>query len=171
VSFGSSGNAGSAHLAGEMLRVATGLDMVHIPYKGDAPAVTDLLAGNITCLFVSAPSVAQHVKAGRLKALAITGATRISALPDLPTMTEAGVPGVEVYLWFGIMGPANLSREVVDILSREILQMGRLPDVVDLIRSQGGEPYPLNPVELTAFIKSERAKYGAVIRKANIKLE
>lgn len=171
ITFGSSGIGSSLHVTGEMFKSATGLDMTHVPYRGESLAIPDVLGGQITCIFALPPAVGSLLKAGRLKALAVTGSKRGSALPDVPTLAEAGVPGIEITSWFGLVAPANLPKDVYAVLTREIPQIVRLPDVAERIRSQGADPTPLDSQQFAAFIKAEIAKFAKITKAANIKLD
>jgi tripartite-type tricarboxylate transporter receptor subunit TctC len=171
ITYGSSGLGSSLHVTGELFQQLTGLDMTHVPYRGEGPAVTDVMGGQITCIFAIAPAVTPHIKSGRLKPLAQTGVKRASALPDVPTMAEAGVPGIEISSWFGLMGPANLPKDVTALLSREITQIVQMPDIVEKIRGQGADPMPLDSREFAVFVRNEIAKFGKITKSANIRLD
>ena len=135
--FGSSGTGGAPHLAGELYKREAGIDMVHVPYKGLAPAITDLLGGQVQILFADVGLVAQHIKAGKLKALAVTGKQRSSALPDVPTMIEAGVPGYSAGTWYGVLAPAGTPGEIVTRLNTELVKLLASPDIKSQFAGQG----------------------------------
>src|ERR1700704_3902641 len=140
VNFGSPGAGSSVHMSGEMLKVMAGLDMTHIPYKGNPQAVTDLMAGQIQLMITNMPAVVPYIQSGRLRALAVTTKTRSLALPDLPTMEEAGLPGYESSAWFGLVSPAAVSRDIVDRLNAEVARIVGLADVKRSLAGQGADP-------------------------------
>lgn len=171
LNYGSSGYGSAAHLSGELFKNMVGIDIVHIPYKGANPALTDLLAGRLSLAFETMPSALTHVKAGKLRALAVNGARRSPAMPDLPTMTEAGVPGYESTAWFGIVAPAATPKEIITKLNTEIVKILRMPDVKERLSTQGTELVGSTPEEFDAHIKREIAKWGKVIKDAGIPIE
>ena len=164
VNFGSSGTGTSVHMSGELLKVIEGLDMTHVPYRGNPQAVTDLLSGQLTLMITNMPSVVPFIQSGRLRALAVTTRERSSALPDVPTMQEAGVAGYESSAWFGLLGPAGVPREIVSKLNAEVVRILKLPDVRQNLAGQGAEPLFLTPDEFGAFIKAETAKWAKVVK-------
>jgi tripartite-type tricarboxylate transporter receptor subunit TctC len=170
ISFGSSGNGSSTHLSGELFKAMAGVDLIHVPYKGAAPAVVDLLAGQILLGFDTLASLA-HVKAGRLKALAISTAARSPLLPDVPTVAEAGVPGYETSSWNGIVVPAGTPKSIVLRLNAEIFKALAIADVRDRMQANGNTPKPTTPEAFGAIIRQERARWGKVIRDAGIQVE
>jgi tripartite-type tricarboxylate transporter receptor subunit TctC len=145
--------------------------IVHIPYKGSAPAVTDLLGGQVQVMFDNVPNVISQVKAGRLRALAQTSATRSTVAPDLPTVAEAGVPGYELTVWFGLVAPAGTPREVVMKLNAEVLRILAMPDVRERFLAQGVEPLGSTPEEFRDHIRAQMAKWGKVVRDAGVQAE
>ncbi|MCY1532442.1 hypothetical protein D9M68_677170 [compost metagenome] len=149
----------------------TGVDMVHVPYKGSTPAVTDLLGGQISMIFDNLPSALPHIKAGRLKVLAVTSAQRSEQLPDVPTVAEAGVPGYEVVSWFGLWAPAKTPDAIVAEINKQVVDIIRTPDMQKQIRDQGAVPQPDSPAEFAAFISSESKKWAEVVRRANVTTE
>lgn len=163
LSFASSGNGGTTHLAGEMFKAMTGTDMVHVPYRGSAPAMTDLLSGTVQLMFDNLPSALPHVREGRLRALAVTGATRSPAMPDLPTMAEAGVAGYEATSWFGLFAPAGTPAALVDRLADAVAAAVRHDDVQARIRALGAEPITNRPAAFAAMVRAEVAKWRGVI--------
>lgn len=171
VTYGSSGLGSSLHITGEMFKTATGLNMTHVPYRGESLAVMDVIGGQITCAFVIAPGVAGQIKAGKLRALATTGTRRPFALPDVPTLAEAGVPGIEITSWFGLMAPGNLPKDVAALLSRETVHILQSPDVIEKIRGQGADPQALDSEQFAAFVHAEIAKFTKITKAANIRLD
>jgi tripartite-type tricarboxylate transporter receptor subunit TctC len=170
LTYGSTGNGSSPHLTTEMLKLATGIDVVHVPYRGTPPAVTDLLSGNITFMFANTLSVLPHVNSKRLRALAVTSAKRSPSLPNLPTVAES-YPGFESGTWFSLLAPAGTPRDVVDRLNAAVVKAVQLPDVRDRIRAQGGEPLSGTPQQVGAYIRAEVAKWGKVVRASGAKVE
>lgn len=169
--FGSAGNATSNHLAGELFKARAGISMVHIPYRGSAPALVDLLGGQISMMFDLTPTALPQIAAGRVRALAITSPKRSPMAPDLPTMAEAGVPGVEVVSWFGILAPAGTPPPIVNFLNAEIVKAMQSPEVRTVMAGLGAEAITNTPQEFAAYISTERAKWAEVVRKAGIKPE
>ncbi len=165
------GVGNSAHLAAELFNSMTGVRIVTIAYKGTGPTITDVLAGQVQMTFSSIPSVLPQVQAGKLRALAIGNLQRISALPDIPTIAESGVPGYEAYSWVGIVAPARTPKDIVAKLNHEIVDILRVKQVGDSLTQQGAIPVGDSPEHFAAYIKSEIAKWGAVVRKANIKAD
>ncbi len=169
LSFASSGTGSSPHLAGELFKSVTNIDVTHVPYKGDGPAVIDVQGGQVSMFFANIPSALPAAQAGRLKALAMTGAARTPAAPDVPTMQQAGVAGVEISAWFGLFAPAKLPNEVLTRLNQELNAVLGLPEVQARIRELGAEPVaPATPQKFQSFVKSELAKFAAVTKKAGI---
>jgi tripartite-type tricarboxylate transporter receptor subunit TctC len=149
----------------------TGIDMVHIPYKGTAPAVTDLLGGQVSLMFNSMPSVLQHVKSGRLKGIAVGSAKRSPAAPDIPTVAESGVPGFQYVTWYGIFGPAALPKGTVAKLNAEIVRILQDKEVAQRLAREGAEPAPGTPEELARFMRAEHEQWKKTIAAAKLKLE
>jgi len=168
INFGSSGTGSSVHMSGEMLKVMAGLTMTHIAYKGNPQAVTDLMTGQIELMITNMPSVIPFIKAGRLRALAVTTKERSSALPELPTMQEAGIPGYESSAWFGLLGPAGTPRDVINKTNAEVQRVLKLPDVKQNLASQGAEPLFMSAEEFGAFIRDETAKWAKVVKAAGV---
>jgi len=160
-----------SQLAVELFKVMTGTDLVHVPYKGAAPAMIDLIAGHVQVSFPTIIGAFSHVQAGRLRALATTGAKRAPAAPDLPTMMEAGVPGYEAANWFGTVVPAKTPTAIVSKLSQEIARVLRLPDVRERLLVQGMEPTSSTPEEFSAYIRSEMTKWARVVKASGAKAE
>lgn len=171
LNYGSGGGGTVTHLAGEYLNMQAGVKIQHIPYKGSAPALTDLIGGQIHMYF-SPPIVAMpHIKSGRLRAIAYTGDARLAALPQLPTAMEAGLKGFELKIWYGMLAPAATSRPILEKLNSEIARVVRLPDIRERLSSQGMDPFVASPEQFAALIKSDLAKFTSLIKTANIKLE
>jgi tripartite-type tricarboxylate transporter receptor subunit TctC len=171
VSFASSGIGGAHHLSGEMLRQSTGIDIVHIPYKGGAPAAADVMAGHVPMMFELGYAALPSVKAGKVRAFAVTSTTRLSLLPDVPTMAEAGVPGFESYNWQGIILPAGTPRPIVERLNRELNAILAIPEQRASIVDNGGEVAGGTPEAFRDFVRSETVKWSEVVRAAKIQPE
>jgi len=171
LSYCSPGSGNSGHLAGELFNNMAGTKILHVPYKGAGPAVTDLIAGHVQMFFSSIPSVIQYVDAGRLRGIAVGNLKRIPSLPDIPTVAESGLPGYEAYSWVGMVGPANMPKDVVGKINRDIVDILRQKDVGERLVQQGAIPDVGTPEQFAAYIKAEIAKWGAVVRKANIKAD
>jgi tripartite-type tricarboxylate transporter receptor subunit TctC len=164
VNFGSSGSGSSIHLSGELFNALAKVDMVHVPYKGSAPAVSDLIGGQIDIMFDNMPSAIQHVRAGKLRPLAVTTAKRSPELPDVPTIAEAGVPGYEATSWFGMFAPAGTPAPVVAKLNGALVKVLADPDVKKKLAEQGAEPYSEKPEQFAEFIRKESAKWSKVVK-------
>ena len=171
LNYATTGAGGSGHLANELLNILAGIKTQHIPYKGAGPALVDLIGGQVQ-IFINNPlTVIPHIKSGRLKAMAITGEARIPALPQVPTFTEAGLPGLDVSPWFFVLAPAGTPKTIIDKLSTEIARIVAMPDVQDYLATQGMNPFSSTPEQLAALMKTDMAKWAKVIKAANIKLE
>jgi tripartite-type tricarboxylate transporter receptor subunit TctC len=171
ITYGSQGIGSSGHLSGELFQFMTGVKWVHIPYKGGAPALIDLVGGQISLSFGNIPTVIQHVRGGKLRALAMTGATRSVAAPDIPTVAESGVPGFEVSNWFGVSAPARTPPEIVARLHTEIARALKSPDVRAGLINAGADPSDITTEQYTAFVQNEFGKWSKVIKAAGIKGE
>jgi tripartite-type tricarboxylate transporter receptor subunit TctC len=171
LNFGSSGVGTPNHLGGEMLKAMAGIDIVHVPYKGGAASIADLIAGQVQLVFSSAPSVVPHVRGGRLRALAVGSAKRTPALPDVPTVAESGVPGYEYTTWYGIFAPAGTPTPILARLNAEIVRILAAPELTQRFQSQGGDPASSTPQELAAYMREEAARWDRVIRTAGIRIE
>jgi tripartite-type tricarboxylate transporter receptor subunit TctC len=171
VNFASSGSGTSIHLSGELFKQMTQIDMQHVPYKGSAPAVADLIGGQTAIMFDNMPSVMPHVKAGKLRALAVTTAKRSPALPDVPTIAESGVPGYDTSSWFGLLAPVGTPADVVAKLNAAIAKALADPDVKTKLAEQGAEPHPEKPEQFAAFIASETAKWGKVVKESGASVD
>jgi len=168
LTFGSPGFASANHLSGELLKSMAHVDMIHVAYKGGPPAVVDLLSGQITMYFAAAPSVLPHVQVGKLRAIAVTSGKRSPAAPQVPTIAESGVPGYETLSWHGLMAPAGTPKSTVEKLSAEVGRVLALPDVAEVLRSQGVETIATSPIQFAKFIKEELAKYEALSNKGKL---
>jgi tripartite-type tricarboxylate transporter receptor subunit TctC len=171
VNFASAGNGSSIHLSGELFKQMTGVDMQHVPYKGSAPAVADLLGGQTAIMFDNMPSAIPHVKGGKLRALAVTTAKRSPALPDVPTIAESGVPGYEATSWFGLLAPAGTPPAIVGQLNAAILKALADPEVKKKLAEQGAEAHGETPAQFASFIQSETAKWGKVVQASGASLD
>ena len=171
LNYASSGSGTTNHLAVELFSVLAGVRMQHIPHKGAGPAITDLIGGQVQMFTNNAVPLTPFVKSGRIRALAVSGETRLLSLPEVPTFTQGGLPGYEVKSWQGILAPARTPQVVIDRLSQEIGRILRAPDVRDNLLTLGADPFISTPQEFGALIKADIAKYARLIREANIKLE
>ncbi len=172
LNMASSGNGTSIHLTGELFKTMTGTFMVHLPYRGSAPALTDLLAGNTNVMFDNLPSALPHIKSGRLKALAVTSRERSSALPDVPTMEEAAqLKGFDASSWFGLFAPAGTSRAIVDKVQADVSKALGVPEVRERFVSQGAQPGGTTPEQFAAFIRNEIDKWTQVVKISNAKVD
>ena len=171
INFANSGNGTTAHLAGELFNRMAGTQMVSVNYKGGGPAVSDLLGGHVQVYFSTIPSVVQHIQAGKLRALAVTGKERSPEMPDIPTVAESGLPDFEVTAWFGIFAPAQTPQPVVARLNAELVKILAMADVREKLANHGVEPGGGSPESLGRFLVSEVAKWGDVVREAGIRTE
>jgi tripartite-type tricarboxylate transporter receptor subunit TctC len=171
LNYASSGSGSAAHLTAEMFKLMTGTDIVHVPYKGAAPAAGDLLAGQVGLMFASAPTVFQYVKAGTLRALAVTGANRWARLPDVPTMAEAGVPGFTSEVWFGLFAPAGTPRDIVDRLNAALVTAAAVPDIRTKLAEEGFDVMTDTPEEFRVFIAAEITKWADVIKQSGAQVD
>jgi tripartite-type tricarboxylate transporter receptor subunit TctC len=169
INYGSSGSGTTVHLSAELFQYMTGIKWTHIPYKGAGPALIELLAGQHVLYFGNMPSVIQHARAGRLRPIAVTGAARSPAAPDIPTVAESGIPGYEVTTFYGTSVPAKTPRPVIDRLHADIVRVLKSPDIVERLKSQGADPVGNTPEQYTAFMQNEIAKWSKVIKAAGIK--
>jgi tripartite-type tricarboxylate transporter receptor subunit TctC len=170
LAFGSAGTGTSQHLAGELFKQLTGIEMTHVPYKGAGPAVSDLLGGQIPLMFADISAVLAHVQAGKLRALGVTSRTRTPLL-DVPTVIEQGVPGFEVTAWFGLLGPAGTPRDVVMQLNQSAARVLRTPAIAARLQALGLTPAPGTPEEFAALMHAELARWTKIVRAANIRAE
>jgi tripartite-type tricarboxylate transporter receptor subunit TctC len=169
--FGSPGIGSSPHLTGELLKMLTGANIVHVPYKGNAEAITDLISGRVSIVFTGVPPVVPLVKAGRVRLLATTGRRRIPTLPDVPTIAEAGLPGAQVLIWYGVVAPGAVPKDVVARLNREIVKVMQMRDIRERFTQQGIDPETSTPEQFAKLIRDEYARWTKVIHTAGIKLE
>jgi tripartite-type tricarboxylate transporter receptor subunit TctC len=167
-SYASSGNGGSPHLSAETFKIATGTKILHVPYKGGGAAMTDLIAGNVHMLFASVLELSGHIKAGKLKALAITSKQRVAALPDVPTLEEAGVTGAESGSWVGLLAPAGTPKPIVDKVSQDLQKVLAMPDVQQQLLAQGAVAHGGTPADFANLIASDRKKYARIIIDNNL---
>ncbi len=171
LNYGSSASGGSIHLSTELLSMAAGIKMQHIPYKGAAPSITDLISGQLQLVFQVPSAVIAHIKSGRLRAIAVSGESRLIALPQTPTLTEAGLSGVNVRNWNGLIAPAGTLREIIEKLAGEIAKILAIPDVRATLMNEGNTPLILTPDQLSALMRADLAKFAKIVKAANIKAE
>ena len=171
LSFSSSGAGGSQHLAGELFQQKADIKLIHIPYKGAAPALSDLLGGQVSMGFMTSLSSVPYFKEGKLRALAVASAQRLPQLPDVPTMAEAGLPGVEIDSWSGLLAPAKTPPEIIDKLQREVIKALAAPDVNEMLRSQGAVVVGSTPAEFRSYLAQESRQYGAIIKSIKLSLD
>jgi len=171
ISYASSGNGTTIHMSGEMFKHMLNLDITHVPYKGSAPAITDLIGGQVHLMFDNIPSAITHIRAGRLRALATTGPKRAANLPDLPTMIEAGLPNYESVAWFGLSMPAGTPKEIIDRMNAEGQKAVRAPDFVKRMNELGYEIMGGTPEQMAAAIQSEVRRWGPVVKASGAKVD
>ena len=171
LSNASSSNGSPGHVSGELFKYMTGTDIVHIPYKGGAGAIADLIAGNVQLMFESTNSIAPHVKAGRVRALAVTGPRRSASLPDVPTIIEAGVPGYEVTAWTGVIAPAHLPRPILDKLNAAVNAAIAEPKVKERLAQMGSEGGGGSPEDYAELIRRDSAKWAEVIKRSGARID
>jgi tripartite-type tricarboxylate transporter receptor subunit TctC len=169
--YGSGGNGSAAHLATEYFKLKAGVDLQHIPYKGTAPALADLLGGQIALMITGLPPVLPHVKSGKLRILGVASAQRLKQFPEIPTIAESGVSGYEATQWYGILAPAQTPKDLVARLNRDIVKALKEPTVAEKLASEGAEPVGNSPEQFAVFIKSEIDLWGRVIRATGAKAE
>lgn len=170
INFGSAGNGASNHLAGELFNSMAGIKLVHVPYKGDTPAMTDVMAGTVSVMFPTAIAATPHVKSGKLKALAVTSSKRVPSVPDVPTVAET-LPGFEAVSWGGIMTSRGTPPEIITRLHAEFAKIMKMPDIVEKLSGLGAEIVAGTPDEFAAYLKSEIAKWSKVARDSNVRLD
>ena len=171
LTYSSPGVGNGSHLAGELFASMASITLVHVPYKGTAPAATALLAGDVSLAFSSIPTVLPHVRAGKLRALAVGDAARVPSLPDYPTISESGLTGYEAFSWAGVIAPAGTPTEVIKRVNAELGQILSQKAIVEQLGAEGTIPVPDTPEEFSAYIRSELVKWAAIVRLANIKPE
>ncbi|GAA4355951.1 tripartite tricarboxylate transporter substrate binding protein [Variovorax defluvii] len=164
--FASGGNGSTGHLAGEMLQHAAGIQLTHVPYRGGPQAVTDLIGGQVQMLFFTVPTVMPHVRAGKLKALAVSSLRRSPVLPDLPTVAESGIPGFDATPWFGLLAPAGTPRAVIDRISLEIAKAWGDEDIKAKLAGQGAEPWTTTPEQFTAQLKADLVRWPEAVKRS-----
>ena len=171
MNYASAGNGSSNHLSMELFKSLVGVDMVHVPYKGSAPAVTDLIGGPVDVMFDNVPNVLQQMKAGRLRGLAVSSQHRSPFAPDLPTVAESGVPGFDISVWFGVVTPAGTPKSVIALLNADINRILKLPDVVQLFHGQGVEPLGGTPQEFDTHLRAQMSKWTKVVEATGTRPE
>jgi len=171
LNYASSGSGSPNHLAPALFEMMAGVKMQHVPYKGTGPALVDLLAGQVQLGFNVPTSFMSHIRSGKLRPIAVSGETRLQALPQVPTFSQAGLPDFEVKTWHGVLAPAGMPKEIVDKLSAEIAKIVSLPEIAEKLTSQGMDPFISTPDQFLALMKSDQARLGRVIKAANIKVD
>jgi tripartite-type tricarboxylate transporter receptor subunit TctC len=171
LNYASSGNGSAAHLTGELFKIATGTDIIHVPYRGAAPATTDLMSGQVGLMFATAPSVLQQVQAGTLRAIAVTSAKRVPSQPNLPTVAEAGLPDFSSDVWFGFLAPAGTPVEIIGKLNAEIVKAANAADIREKLAVQGFEIATSTPEQFVAYIRVEVAKWAKIIKESGAKVD
>ncbi len=171
LNYASWGAGSSSHIGMELFSMMMGLKMQHVPYKSGPPAITDLIGGQVDMYLSVIPSVVAHIRSGKLKAIAVSGEARTPAAPQVPTFTEAGVPGFDVKIWHSILAPAGTPKDIVDKLSAELAKIVALPAIRTKMAAQGLQPFYSTPEQFTALLKTDSARYAKVIKAANIKIE
>ena len=171
ITFSSGGNGTSHHLGGMLFQKLTGVQMTHVPYKGSGAALPDLIGGQVMIMFDNLPSSMPYIKSGKLRAVATTGLTRSTVLPDLPTVAETGVPGFEITAWFGLLAPAKTPRAIIDRLNLEVAKILNLPDIKARITAQGAELAPGTPQQLGQFIKDKTAQWAPIVKVSGAQID
>jgi tripartite-type tricarboxylate transporter receptor subunit TctC len=171
LNFASAGNGGPTHLTGELLKTSAGIDIVHVPYKGNAAALTDLIAGRVQMMFSNMLTSMPHVRAGKLRAIGISSAKRTPQAPELPTVAESGLPGFSAVPWYGALGPAGLPKAITAKLNAEVSRAIALPDMHERFVAQGIDLQSSTPEQFAALIKSELSKWRKVVRDAGAKVD
>lgn len=169
LNFGSSGSGGSNHLAGELFSAMAGVKMVHIPYKGNAPALADLVGGHVDLVFNGLTSAITQIQSGRLRALAVTSLTRSQAVPDLPTLDEVGLKGFQAVAWNGLTAPAGTPHAIIEKINTDVRKVLQSPELVQRLRSEGSDPVGSTVAEYTSFLREEIVKWSRIIQQAKIK--
>jgi len=171
LNYASSGAGGPQHMSAEMFMLLTGTKMVHVPYKGNAPAITDLLGGQVDILFSPINSALPHIKAGKLRALAVASEKRVASLPEVPTLSEAGVSGYKSEIWIGLFAPAKTPKDIVDKIAAEVGRMQAQADVKEQLNAQGIDPLAMSPEQVAALIKADSARWSKVVKETGVKAE
>ena len=169
LNYGSSGSGGSNHLAGELFNAMAGVNMVHVPYKGNAPALTDLVGGHVDAVFNGLTSALPLIRSGKLRALGVTSLNRSGSLPDLPTLDEAGLKGFQAVAWNGLSAPARTPKSVIDRINADVLKVIRAPELMEKLKAEGSDPVGSSVESYAKFLRDEIQKWSKVIRAANIK--
>ncbi len=170
MTYGSSGNGSVNHLLGEMLKLDAGIRMLHIPYKGIAPAITDVMAGQVDAAFTSVPSVIQHVAAGRVRALAVSSAHRIAIAPNVPTIAESGLRGFDVNPWWGMLAPAGIDMRIVRKINADVADILKTKEMQDFFKAQGAEALITTPEEFQKMLVSDAAKWAKVVKASGARI-
>jgi len=171
MNYSSAGSGTTQHLTAELFKLRTGTNIVHIPYKGSAPSLTALLSGEVELTFANIPAISSHVKSKRLRALANAGTKRAEQMPDVPTLKESGINGVEVVVWYGVLAPAATPREIVNSLAGSISKITKSPDMRRLLRDQGAEPVGNSPDEFSRLLREEVARWAEVVKVSGAKAD
>jgi tripartite-type tricarboxylate transporter receptor subunit TctC len=171
ISYGSPGTGSQPHLGGEFLKLMAGIDIVHVPYNGTAPALKDLLGGQITFMFAQTSAALPQIQSGKLRALGVASPRRETLLPDVPTIAESGLPGFEAVSWYALLAPAGTPKEIVTRVQADFARVLQMPDIREKLVAQGGDPVGNTPEQLAAQMKTESARYADVVKRANIKAE
>ncbi|HSN42115.1 MAG TPA: tripartite tricarboxylate transporter substrate-binding protein, partial [Burkholderiales bacterium] len=171
LNFSSAGSGTTQHLSGVLFNLRAGTDIVHVPYKGSSPSLTALISGEVDLSFANIPAIFQHVKSGRLRPLATTGPKRAALMPELPTMKESGVNGVEVVVWYGVLAPANTPRDIVNALAKAIIKAAHAPDTKKRLLDQGAEPVGNTPEEFSKQLREEVARWAEVVKVSGAKVD
>ena len=171
INYASSGNGATTHLGMELLKVMAGIDLVHLPYKGSAPAMLDLLSGRVSLMLDAGVTATPQIKTGKLRALAVTGATRSAINPDLPTIAESGVPGYDSSVWIGVFAPTGTPRDIIDRLHATMTRILKMPDVRERLLGQEMEPVGSSPEQFSELVRSDLDKWLKVIKTANVRLD
>jgi tripartite-type tricarboxylate transporter receptor subunit TctC len=169
LNYGSSGSGGSNHLAGELFNAMAGVKLVHIPYKGNAPALIDLIGGHVDVVFNGLTSAMPFIKSGKLRALAVTSIARAGSLPEMPTLDELGLRGFQAVAWNGLTAPARTPKDIIARINADVLKVVRSPELVERLKAEGSDPVGNSPAEYSAFLRDEIAKWARVIRFAGVK--
>jgi len=171
LSYGSPGTGSQPHLGGEFLKLTAGIEIVHVPYNGTAPALRDLLGGQISFMFAQTSAALPQIQSGKLRALGVASAKRSPQLPEVPTIAESGLPGFEAVSWYALLAPAGTPKEVVTKMQAEVARILQMPDVREKLAGLGGEPVGNTPEQLTAMLRTESARYADIVKRANISIE
>jgi tripartite-type tricarboxylate transporter receptor subunit TctC len=171
LTYASSGNGSVNHLLGEMLKADTGISMLHVPYRGVAPAITDVMGGQVDAAFSSVPSVLQMIRGGNVRALAVSSARRIAAAPEIPTIAEQGLPGFDVNPWWGILAPAGTDMAIVRKINTDVADILRTKEMIDFLATQGAEPLITSPEQFLGILQADLVKWAKVVKKAGVTID